>query len=587
MGIREGGLLTLSLTRQIHVVHAIAVLFSLLILFGTPPAPAVVLSPDTDFRDLHLPGHEWYIYDVDQGGKSSIDVDSSDTPHISYRAGGMNGLRYASWKAGSWFIELVDDRDGAGHTSSMVLNGSDSPSIAYRSVHPHPDKGALMWTWWNGIEWTFEKLENNTNAGAQMSLDLDSDELPRISYVKRLSVDDDRQLWFAEKETNGTWNLTLLDSDGDLRYTSLFIDWRDWYHISYEELGDELRYALWNGSAWNIEKADTGHVGSWSSIKVDRDGAPHIGYFDMGRRMLKYATKINGSWNTMLVDDMSVSGPSISLDLDSSGCPHISYQSRDDNLNHAWWNGSAWLNETVDDNITVGTYSSMRIDGNDEIHISYFDRTRMMVKYATTKRLPIGGIETSIDIDPDTLNLKSKGKFITAYIELEGADVRDIDASSIRLNDIVSPVLDERYGFVTSEDSYIVDHDEDGVLERMVKFSRSEVQAILDVSLSVTITVTGQLFDGTPFSGTDEIRVIDPGELTKPKVADMSNLVALRDLPETHQSREALILVHFTSGFGTPRDRDPQQRVLLSPVAEPASSSILRTDERLQFWHRT
>ncbi len=431
-----------------------------------------------------------------------------------------------------------------------------------------------MWTSWNGTEWTFEKLENSTLGGAQMSLDLDSDELSRISYVKRAFLGDDRQLWFAELETNGTWNLTLLDSDGDFRYTSLFIDWRDWYHISYEELGEDLRYALWNGSAWNIEKADTGHVGAWSSIKVDKNGTPHIGYYDHGRKMLKYATKLNGTWDTSHVDDMS--GPGLSLDLDSSGRPHISYQSRDDNLKHAWWSGSAWLNETVDDNTTVGTYSSMRIDGNDEIHISYFDKARVMVKYATTKKLPIGGIETSIDIHPNTLNLKSKGKFITAHIELEGADVRGINASSIRLNGAISPVLDEKYGFVTSEDSYIVDHNENGLPERMVKFWRSEVQEILDVGLSVTITVTGQLFDGTPFSGTDEIRVIDPGSLTKPKVLDTSCVRALGVFQETNEFLNGPIFVRFTSDFGTPCDRDPQEWISMSPVAEPASSVVLR-----------
>ena len=368
-----------------------------------------------------------------------------------------------------------------------------------------------MWTSWNGTEWTFEKLENSTLGGAQMSLDLDSDELPRISYVKRLSVNDDRQLWFAEMETDGTWNLTRLDSDGDFRYTSLFIDWRDWYHISYEDLDkNDLRYARWNGSDWRIEKADTeGEVGSWTSIKVDGNGTVHIGYHDNGRRMLKYATKLNGVWSTTLIDDMGY-GPGLSLDLDSSAYPHISYHSSDPNLKHAWWNGSVWLNETVDDSSIVGEGSSIRIDVNDEIHISYFDRTRMMVKYATTKELPTRGIEASIDIDPDTLNLKSKGKFITAYIELEGADVRDVDASSILLNGVVPPILNEKYGFVTSEDSYIVDHDNDGIMERMVKFDRAEVEKILTPSDEVILTITGSLLDGTEFEGTDTIRVIYP-----------------------------------------------------------------------------
>jgi hypothetical protein len=43
-------------------------------------------------------------------------------------------------------------------------------------------------------------------------------------------------------------------------------------------------------------------------------------------------------------------------------------------------------------------------------------------------------IIASIDIKPDTLNLKSKGNWITAYIELpEGSNVGDIDCSTIRL----------------------------------------------------------------------------------------------------------------------------------------------------------
>jgi hypothetical protein len=206
------------------------------------------------------------------------------------------------------------------------------------------------------------------------------------------------------------------------------------------------------------------------------------------------------------------------------------------------------------------------------------------VKYATTKQLPTGEIDTKIDIDPDTLNLKSKGKFITAYVELEGADVRDIDASSILLNGAISPVLDERYGFVTSEDSYIVDHDEDGVPERMVKFWRSEVQEILDVGLSVSITVSGQLFDGTPFTGTDEIRVIDPENLIRPKISDSLHATPLAVTPETHGFRNVPILAHFTGLLDA--DNDPQLGIS-SQVAEPASSTVLRTNERPQFWYRT
>lgn len=122
----------------------------------------------------------------------------------------------------------------------------------------------------------------------------------------------------------------------------------------------------------------------------------------------------------------------------------------------------------------------------------------------------VGVLYATVDCDPDTLNLDSKGKWITCYIELpQGHDPRNINASTILLNDVIPPELDESYGLVKSESSYIMDHDGDGNEERMVKFDRSQVQSILEVGNSVELTITGMLFDGTAFEGSDSIRVIE------------------------------------------------------------------------------
>lgn len=131
--------------------------------------------------------------------------------------------------------------------------------------------------------------------------------------------------------------------------------------------------------------------------------------------------------------------------------------------------------------------------------------------YITTRDLAPSVPEATIDIDPDTLNLKSQGKWITCYIELpSGYDVRDIDAETILLEDLLPCELDPKYGFVKSEESYIMDHDGDGILERMVKFKRSAVIEMLLPGI-YDLKVTGELKDGTMFVGySDEIRVIDP-----------------------------------------------------------------------------
>ncbi len=115
----------------------------------------------------------------------------------------------------------------------------------------------------------------------------------------------------------------------------------------------------------------------------------------------------------------------------------------------------------------------------------------------------------TIDIDPDTLNLGSKGQWITAYIELpEEYNAEDVDVITILLNGTISPVLDPMYEFATNSSEYLVDHDEDGILERMVKFDKAEVMASLSVG-ETTLAITGEV-NGTPFEGSDSIRVISP-----------------------------------------------------------------------------
>jgi hypothetical protein len=132
-------------------------------------------------------------------------------------------------------------------------------------------------------------------------------------------------------------------------------------------------------------------------------------------------------------------------------------------------------------------------------------------------------IPANVTIEPETLNLKSNGQWVTAYNELPVCycDVADINASTVYLNDTVPAVTDPQYDFVTDPDIYLTDHDGDGIQERMVKFDRAAVIAYLETidfesetgsDKMVELTVTGNLFDGTAFKGCDTVRLITAGE---------------------------------------------------------------------------
>lgn len=112
-------------------------------------------------------------------------------------------------------------------------------------------------------------------------------------------------------------------------------------------------------------------------------------------------------------------------------------------------------------------------------------------------------VTATVDIDPDTLNLKSNGNWVTAYIELpEGHDVANIDVGTVLLEDTIP---------AASHPTDVGDHDGDGIPDLMVKFSRADLIAYLKAngltSGDVELTVTGYV-DSVLFEGSDTIRVI-------------------------------------------------------------------------------
>jgi len=112
---------------------------------------------------------------------------------------------------------------------------------------------------------------------------------------------------------------------------------------------------------------------------------------------------------------------------------------------------------------------------------------------------PPSVVTATINVDSDTLNLRSKGKWITAFIELpEGYNMSDVDVLTITLNDTVSVDL--------SAPIAVGDYDNDTVPDLMVCFNWTEVaEYILSRGVvfgNVTLGVSGELYDGTVFVGT-------------------------------------------------------------------------------------
>jgi hypothetical protein len=118
-----------------------------------------------------------------------------------------------------------------------------------------------------------------------------------------------------------------------------------------------------------------------------------------------------------------------------------------------------------------------------------------------TKEKPI---KATVEINPNKINCKSNGKWITAYIGLPSSyNVEQIDITSI--------LLITEVGEIATSDEFphgIVDIDDDNHPGLMVKFDRTALIQILEPMQFCEITLLGELLDNKKFEWGGVIEVL-------------------------------------------------------------------------------
>jgi hypothetical protein len=355
----------------------------------------------------------WDIQTVDDVSviSTSLALDSQGYPHIAYTTTEFDGtpdhsLHYASWTGTNWVTELVDDV--AAGITSLALDSNDRPHICYTTA----EFASLHYAHWTGTGWGLDSPYWTVDASTvtDCSLALDSQGRPHVCYITPGVVGHELQYAWL---TNTGWDHSLSTFDPDSGYPnscSLALDSQDNPHVGFATSGGPftVHYYYRVGSAWGDEVVDDVPGGS-VSIALDSQGNPHISYAtaEVGTGSLHYASRMGGVWGTETVDPADVSD--CSLALDSQNRPHISYHvgiggfsdSADIIVDHtttttgilkyAYWTGTAWDIQTVDQETATitgtsipipvadstffilgpGKWCSLALDSDDLPHISY------------------------------------------------------------------------------------------------------------------------------------------------------------------------------------------------------------------------
>lgn len=340
-------------------------------------------------------GGDRYTGNRSIGMYTSLAIDAAGHPHIScweydpLSAPPYGALKYIYYNGSEWLAEtVVREADGGAYTS-LALDRSNQPHVAYRS-----HDGGLRYAYRRAGIWHVEVVSDTEGSGFGPELDLDAKGHPHISYYDGRPSEDVRYAY----SDGTTWHDRIVGGEG--RWPSLALDSADRPHIGY--IGDtSLQYTYFDGTAWQSETVASEATGC-VSLALARAGQPHLSYCSRNRDTttnLVYTYFDGRAWQHQTIDSGKDVGKWASLSLDTAQRPHIAYLDGDKrHLKYAYFDGTSWQVETVDSAGNVGTDISLALDAADQPHISYHDATHSSLKYAFRPKalLPETGISPGV-----------------------------------------------------------------------------------------------------------------------------------------------------------------------------------------------
>jgi len=356
---------------------------------------------------------------IDVGMYSSLAIDSNDNLHMAYYDDWNGSLEYMTYNdsTSSWSTPVsLDSTDRVGKNPSLAIDSNDNLHVTYLDVTNYNleymtyDASASSWS-------TPLTLDSTDVVGLESSLAIDSYDNLHVTYWDSTNGNLEYMTY-----DGSSWSTPVsLDSTDDVgRASSLAIDSDDDLHVTYFDYTNKnLEYMAYNGSSWStpVSLDSTYDVGWTSSLAIDSNDNLHVTYVTDGQwdnNDLEYMFFDNtlSSWTAPLtLDSTDAVGGQSSLAIDSNENLHVTYYDWTNlNLEYMAFNGSSWSTPvTLDSTDDVGKWSSLAIDSNDNLHVTYYDGTNKNLEYMMYE----AAVPPNISYSPSDLNLTNNSAMAT------------------------------------------------------------------------------------------------------------------------------------------------------------------------------
>ncbi len=285
-------------------------------------------------------------------------------------------LALTAWPA--WQSEIVASEGNVGAGCSLATDRWGRPHISYIDI----TQSNVMYARYTGSYWEYETIASDVDVQGDTAIALDAFDKPHVIFQDG-KTDEVTYAYIS----GGSWRTEKIDGGANYgQYVSITV-WPVGPRVAYTVpagLNTHLKYGFREGGNWQTEYIlNTGSGGLFNCIFVDNEDTPHVFFYGVSSQSIKHGVRGSSGWS---IEDIAEG-----IDCDGfvgpNGKIHLSFPKVNSaGLNYALSTfGGSWNFENVGAAKGAPTYSSICVNGDGDVFISYFNVDKYNLHVVTKK----------------------------------------------------------------------------------------------------------------------------------------------------------------------------------------------------------